>query len=300
VTGQSQSLWTWRRLDSERPVVRIEGPVTINDADGAAGWTCGTPDGSHVIGIVSPTEWILGSIIDSQNAAIERGPLPEGTGLSDGGTTSVALECGVIDSIGAPQTRALMWVDGAPVGDAIVDVGETFDRVGAYADVGDPPMEAIFDDARVLSGEVTSPVVEDEDVADLLAKVPDGIRATCSPVGTRSDPGEVAAVACLPANEADTAVYRQFASPEAMDRAFDQLLEQDGAETPGETCREGASFTTYNIGGEPAGRLACYATDGGTRIAWTESELLILTTGDDESLDFSEMYDWWLSAGPDR
>jgi hypothetical protein len=85
-----------------------------------------------------------------------------------------------------------------------------------------------------------------------------------------------------------------------MNRTFDQQLDDDDAETPGDTCREEASLTTYNIGGEPAGVVACYDADGRTRIVWTDSLLWILSAGDDASLGFPEMYDWWLEAGPNR
>jgi hypothetical protein len=301
VTGENQSLWTWRRLESTSQVVRIEGAVTINDADGAAGWTCGTSDGSFVIGIANTSEWILGTIVDSSVDAIERGPLPLGVDLEDGGTATIALECAWTNPIGAPETRALMWVDGVLVGDALASVADTFDRVGAYADVGTPEMNARFDDATALTGEVYAPVTREEVEANLLASVPEAFRGDCSPAEARPEPGLVAVVACSPAGDADAAVYEQFSTPSTMNQAFDRLLERDSAETPGETCREDASLTTYNIGDEPAGRLACYATsDGGTRLAWTETELWVLTIGDDAQAGYSEMYDWWLEAGPNR
>jgi hypothetical protein len=300
VTGQNQSLWTWRRLDDESQVVRIEGPVTLNDADGAAGWTCGTAAGAYVIGIANTTEWIVGTIIDGQNAAIKRGPLPDGIDLSEGGTATIALECAWVNPIGAPETRVLMWVDGALVADATAAVAEAFDRVGAYADVGTPAMNARFDDASVLTGEVYAPVTLDEAVEKLAAAVPEAIRDTCIAPPIEPQPGVVATLACIPAGEADRAFYAQFSAPGPMNRTFDQQLDDDDAETPGDSCREQASLTTYTIGGEPAGMLACYTAEGRTRVVWTDSLLWILSAGDDASLGYPEMYDWWLVAGPDR
>jgi hypothetical protein len=300
VTGENQSLWTWRRLESTNQVVRIEGPVTINDADGGAGWTCGTSDGSFVIAIVNTTEWIVGTIIDGQNDAVDRGPLPTGVDLRDGGTATVALECAWTNPIGAPETRALMWVDGVLVGDATTSVADAFDRVGAYADVGTPEMHARFDDVTALTGEVSAPVTREEVEANLLASVPEAFRGDCSPAEARPEPGLVAVVACSPAGDADRALYAQFSAPGPMQRGFDQQLDDDDAETPGETCREEASRTSYNIGDEPAGQVACYAVEGATRIVWTDDQLSILSAGEGAQMGYPEMWDWWLEAGPNR
>jgi hypothetical protein len=193
-----------------------------------------------------------------------------------------------------------MWLDGEQVGDATVGIADTFDRVGAYADVGEPAMNARFDDASVLAGEVVAPVTLDDAVEKLAAAIPEDIRQSCIAFGIPPQPGVVAALACIPAGDADRALYAQFSAPGPMNRTFDQQLDDDDAETPGETCREEASRTPYNIGGEPAGFVACYTVDEGTRIVWTDSQLWILSAGDDATLGFPEMYDWWLGAGPDR
>jgi hypothetical protein len=153
VKGEN-SLWTWRTLDTEVPVLRVEGTVTINDADGGAGWTCGTPGRQHVIGIVTPTEWVMGTIVANQVEVVDRGPLPGDARLEGGGTAEVGLECALVS---ADTVRALMRVGEALVADIALSVEGPFSRAGAYADAGIPPMRARFDDVTVWVGDEYAP-----------------------------------------------------------------------------------------------------------------------------------------------
>ena len=122
----------------------------------------------------------------------------------------------------------------------------------------------------------------------------------CRPPPLSGLDGQIAGISCQPAGSAEVAWYYQFDSVASMDAGFDSFLP---ASASGKDCRQGPSSVSYKIGDKPAGRLACYentGTNGGLQAQWTDTQLKILAFGQESSGSYSDLREWWLTAGPDR
>jgi hypothetical protein len=145
---------------------------------------------------------------------------------------------------------------------------------------------------------IASPVPSAAAAGDVLSHVPVTFRDACQP--TESDPanGLLDAVTCAPAGEAGSALYFLYDSPETVDAAFESLLASRGVVTDGTDCSVGPALIDYTIGGQPAGRLACFNEDSVVAVLWTHRDLRVMGLGIKSDGDFSKMFDWWMEAGP--
>jgi hypothetical protein len=331
--------WVWRTIGDSHPVLRAEGSVKLSDGRGAGGYMCGAGDGDQrafiFADVTTSSEWVMGTIAGSTASVRARGPVPSASGMA-GAPVVVTLECAMTDA----GDRAAMWVDGTAVAEIqLSDVIGPFDKVAAYVGDTTGPFSSTFDDLSVSVGDVRARRAGDPapgsqpdatpapsagpgqsatprpgpstapspralltpDQVSLVAHVPSAFRDTC--VSTAELPGldgQVAGVSCQPAGSADIAWYYQFDSVASMDAGFDSFVP---ATATGDDCTQGPSKVTYKIGGQQAGRLACYentGTNGGVQAHWTDEQLRILAFGQESSGSYQDLHDWWLTAGPDR
>jgi hypothetical protein len=134
---------------------------------------------------------------------------------------------------------------------------------------------------------------------EVLSHVPTAFRDNCQP--SENDPanGLLDAVTCSPAGAVATALYFLYDDAETVDAAFEGLLASRGAVTDGTDCSVGPALTDYTIGGQSAGRLACFAQDDLAVALWTHRGLRIMALGFTRDADFAGLYDWWATqAGP--
>jgi hypothetical protein len=134
---------------------------------------------------------------------------------------------------------------------------------------------------------------------EILSHVPAAFSASCQPARTNPSVGLLAAVQCSPAGSVDSASYWLYDSPESLEVTFEGLLAASGAVTDGTDCSVGPALVDYTIGGQPAGKLACYL-DGDVAVAlWTNSALRMMAMGAQSGSDFETLYAWWAQeAGP--
>jgi hypothetical protein len=126
----------------------------------------------------------------------------------------------------------------------------------------------------------------------LLASVPATIVGRCE----RVDAGRaaVAAVSCSPASGADRVAYRLFETEAAMTEAYRMLVDglpRSALEGPG--CGRGPGSERV-----PNGRKACYRSDGGTTVTWTNELVYILATASRADTDWAALDRFWADAGP--
>jgi hypothetical protein len=133
---------------------------------------------------------------------------------------------------------------------------------------------------------------------DLLARIPAAFSADCATVAPDPANGLLAVLQCAPAGDVASAAYFRYATLDALEGAFDQLLDHNAAVTDGTDCSVGPALVEYTIGDVTAGRLACYLLDGTAVVQWTNRELGIMGFAADPSGDFAKTFAWWQNAGP--
>lgn len=300
VTADANSLWSWRKLGGTYPVERVEGTVVIR-TDGAAGYQCGSAAPDFLMGLVTGREWLVGTLLGGVISVTSRGPLPADTDPTRPAGAHVAIECALTPS----GDRVALWVDGTQVADISGGQVGPFDRAAVFADTSVAPGSATFDDIAVHVGaSIASMSLADATQAFLL-RVPEAFRATCHASHVTPGTGQTLGVQCSPNLDATAAGYDQYESTEALTGGFEASLADNGATATatGDSCAQGPSRLRYTIGGEAAGELACFPTPGspaGITLAWTDEALNILAFGQREDDDYAALYDWWLTAGPDR
>jgi hypothetical protein len=87
-----------------------------------------------------------------------------------------------------------------------------------------------------------------------------------------------------------------------MNQLFDGAVALLGVEQPGHDCLHGPSAESWTLSGVTAGRLACFPDPDsatGVTFLWTDDALRILAKADAASSDYSTLYPWWTSAGPE-
>ncbi len=161
-----------------------------------------------------------------------------------------------------------------------------------------PPTAAPPTAAPASPVPVASATPEAVVAGDVLSHVPVAFRDACQP--SNSDPanGLLDSVVCVPAGEAGSAVYFLYDSPEVLDAAFEGLLAARGAVTDGTDCSVGPALLDYDIGGQTAGRLACFLQDDRAAVLWTHRGLRVMAFGIKSGGDFAGLFDWWMEAGP--
>jgi hypothetical protein len=157
VLVDGSSRWSWRSIDTEAPVLRIEGLVTMN-GEGAAGWMCGdaTDTPSFLYAVTSADgAWSVGQVVENTITNLERGEVPAGAPTA-GVARHVVLECG---DTADDTSRVVLWVDGEQVADVTADGARgPFTKVTATADSSsDLPFNARFDDVSAWTGEGPAP-----------------------------------------------------------------------------------------------------------------------------------------------
>jgi hypothetical protein len=138
----------------------------------------------------------------------------------------------------------------------------------------------------------------------LLARVPAGFAATCTPIHvTAADAshGADAEVVCQPkaAGVPGDIFYQHY-------RASGQLQNVYSGLTRGLSsgdCTSSSGQTTYSVGSppQPGGDLACFVSNAGQRVfVWTDSRLHILGVAASDSMTFANLYQWWSrDSGPE-
>lgn len=305
VTEAGALVTSSRPLPEPVPVLRVAATVTLGDGSGAVGVGCGTGGETPelLLGEVTTRDtWRLATIVDGVRTPIAEGPLPLTIALGGGGTVNLAIECAATGTDAGD--RAALWVDGQVVGDAT-----SAPSLGGWAQalvlaaVDEPPLITFFDDALVDAGDRYAPVDADPAVLELLDQVPAAWRESCTARRPVGDESLVAGVVCAPAGEAAQAEYYRYTTPEALDAAFTARLEAAGNQRlDAGDCSVGPSLLGWSVPGGSNGRIACFDNRdalGGLQVVWTDTRLGILALGVRTDAGYSDLYDWWLGAGPD-
>jgi hypothetical protein len=138
----------------------------------------------------------------------------------------------------------------------------------------------------------------------LLARVPAGFAATCTPTNvTAADAshGADAEVVCQPKAAAvpGDIFYQHYRTSGQLQNAYSGLTRG----LPSGDCTSSPGQTTYSVGSppQPAGDLACFVNNAGQRVfVWTDSRLDILSVAASNSMTFANLYQWWnRDSGPE-
>jgi len=155
------------------------------------------------------------------------------------------------------------------------------------------------------SDEVPFPTAEE---TELLSHVPESFRDTCerpedalAPGDPGSDPNIVAHLDCFPDEGPSEVGFTQYATTEAMDQAFDQVVEFFGL-SDGDCSEGGSGHGPYNIAGEAVGRVLCSPQalgETGSVMHWTDERLDIKAYAASDDPDIAQLYAWWTGdSGP--
>jgi len=136
----------------------------------------------------------------------------------------------------------------------------------------------------------------------LLAEVPDAIRAFCTPEtysdGFPKDAGELAGADCDPDGNGPLFVnYSLFVDQASMDAQY-ELLKRGYASTgtvTGPGCPKGPGETTWDLGAK-----LCYQSSliNDAKVLWTHDLLSVLSDAMDDDGDWARLEAFWKTAGP--
>jgi hypothetical protein len=101
-----------------------------------------------------------------------------------------------------------------------------------------------------------------------LARVPEPLRAACSPTTSLPDGGE-AGWSCFTDDGTLAYVYMAFATDTSRDAYFDQIVAALGNVPEGDCATDGSGIGPYTRGDGTTGRLACSDADGTKALYWT-------------------------------
>ena len=142
------SIWSDRELEGRWNVLRVEGVVHLLDADGAAGFMCGSGPLDHIGGVVNTAgDWFVVETVNGDTHQLQSGALQNPSSLDE---YHLAVECS------GTATGALRWrmlVDGVAVPPFERSTGPLdFDRGVAFASIGSVDFTAEFDDVLIYGG----------------------------------------------------------------------------------------------------------------------------------------------------
>jgi hypothetical protein len=316
------ALWSFLPVGTSAPVLGVDALLDLGAGEGIAGPACGaTTSGEPAFhfGAVSPQGWVVvGSMVDRQVHEIVRVALPAALDPRGPDGIRVRVECAVtpggLDRIG-------VWVDGMPVADVFApgSIGP-FDAAAVIAANREDRWAASFDELAASTGPTYAPVgagaAADPAPTDaplitppplpsglatpLIEQVPGSFRDACQVIPPDLDRGQVDAVLCTPAGDADGAEYYRYEDEASLERGFAEFLTRNGASPTGTDCSVGPSLIDYTVGGSPAGQLACYPAprDSGVLFQWSNRPLRVLAFGLETSGDYAALFRWWQDAGP--
>ena len=198
------------------------------------------------------------------------------------------------------RSKAWLWIPGLvlPVIVMIVALANTSSSSSTddpYDDYSTPATSYPPPTTTYPSEPTVSPTAEEPETAEelLLQHVPGAIAAGCS---AYERPAKVVAALECSTDEPVTLRYYQYASNSDMDAAFDsdyRTYESGSCEDD----EEGTS--TYNQGGESAGRYSCYVSDSDNNVlSWTHDATKILALAISPTSRFAELWNVVEGAGP--
>ena len=290
-----QAMWSPRRVAGEFGVLLVAGGYDIT-GDGGLGAACVTEE-SHLYGaeVTTTGQLIFFSIVDGVTRALDTNDdlaFDVGQGLQLG----FGLECTGL-STGALRLVAIMEGQGAIGVYQNSEGPDAFVGVGLYAEAIDGSATVDVGEAAAygIAGSAEGP---SDDGQELLGHVPSDWQEQC--VDTPSANAATAVASCFLQTEgagAELAVFQQFATADAMDSTYRDLVETFGVESEGD-CEEGPNETTWSIEEEVGGRLQCAPQGVGIRFDWTDDQLLILSSLFDLEGDYRNTYRLWVDSGP--
>ncbi|RBY83128.1 hypothetical protein [Blastococcus sp. TF02A-26] len=166
-------------------------------------------------------------------------------------------------------------------------------------DAADPEATGTPTTAPPLAADDT----DDPAQAQLRATIPpDWIPVDCDH-GELPDDGAIAALGCGAASTQpgpEDSVFYRYADAATVDAVFLADMERNGVAPlpPGAECPSAYGHTTYEVDGEPAGRMGCYI-DGNNNgiLIWTRDAVAtegIVTVMDGGQIGLDVLYDWWV------
>lgn len=130
------------------------------------------------------------------------------------------------------------------------------------------------------------------DLAYLIGQIPESFSDTCIEL-PRPEESILASVACSPADGPGDVFFDLHASEADAQAAFDDwALPSQG------DCSSGPGGGIYTVDGADAGAMGCTTIGDSNSFIWYDYDLAILGLAASDTLEYSEIYDWWLTAGP--
>lgn len=138
--------------------------------------------------------------------------------------------------------------------------------------------------------------------AQLRASIPDDwIDVDCD-TGVLPDDGAIAALGCGAARNQpgpEDSVFYRYPDAATLDAVFQADMQRNGVGPlpEGAQCPSAHGYGTYEIDGQPAGRIACYVdADNNGILIWTRDAVAteaIVTVMDGGQIGLDVLYDWW-------
>jgi hypothetical protein len=135
--------------------------------------------------------------------------------------------------------------------------------------------------------------------AELLAHVPEGLRASCTAQTAASSP-PIYMATCTATAGGITVNYSEYASAEVMNSAYQEIFAPVQIDPNSGSCEDHSTWPaegTYDVEDSPAGRRLCTDKPGTPTIYWTDDRLNILSQA--SGADATQLLEFWTNeAGP--
>jgi hypothetical protein len=174
----------------------------------------------------------------------------------------------------------------------------SFDVAGLYAESSNDSYTLAVDVVQAVGvGDVGGSMSDGANI--LLQHIPDALQNNCYESPQFSDAAEFK-VTCIEQTSgkgAEIARYEQFADNDAMNAAYQDLVDVFGVESTG-SCQTGPNEADWTVNEQTGGRVQCAPQGVGIRFDWTDDLTSILSALIDFQGSYESTYSQWQDAGP--
>jgi hypothetical protein len=288
--------YTVRQLGS--PVTTLQ-PVAefAPQSDGAFGLLCGDSLSGEFFGAIENSGGgIVFVEINGGNISVLERQDDLGLPVHVGSASGMVLRCNVDGLGGITLETGLTGTGPAAVYQQQSGAPIKFNVVGMYAESSSDGFSLIVSEAAAFGVGGSSGTLSDG-AQELLSHVPSDFQDSCFESPIFSDDASYVLTCVLQAKGkgAEVAQFEQFDTKEQMDRSYQAIVDQFGAEEK-DTCQDGPHETTWQLGDTVYGSLACADEAVGIRFDWTDDRLNILSTLIDHEGNYANTYEQWTNS----
>jgi hypothetical protein len=295
-----QNAWAYTVRDLDAPQTTLLPAANFSpDSAGIFGLLCGDSASGRLYGAVVGTDASLVFVqIDGDTINVLDRQNKLNLDVNVGDSNPMVMECHVDGSGALTMIVGLAGTGPIAAYRTDTDAPSSFDVMGLYGEASSDNFTLTVDLATLYGIGGADNTMSDGAQA-LLTHIPTDFQNNCWESPQFADAADYK-ITCVPQTSgkgAEVQRYEQYASKEAMDGDYQDLVSVFGVDSTG-TCESGPNETTWSVNDETGGRVQCAPQKVGIRFDWTDDRMNILGGLMDFQGSYKDTYDQWVDAGP--